>query len=105
MSSGLYILLPQANEDLVESSAYLIENASVDVAIRFVRSTFSTSSLLATMSGMGRNCHFRKPELREVRRFPVNAFTRWLIFYRPSSEGIEVLRVIHSSRDWRRLFE
>jgi toxin ParE1/3/4 len=105
VSSGRYILLPQANEDLVESSAYLIESASIDVATRFVRSIFSTSALIATMPGIGLNCRLKRPELRKVRRLPVTHFARWLIFYSPSSEGIEVLRVIHSSRNWRRLFE
>jgi toxin ParE1/3/4 len=105
VSSGHCILLPQASEDLADSSAYLIQNASIDVATRLVRSTFSTSALIATMPGIGLNCRFKRPELRKVRRLPVTNFARWLIFYRHTSEGIEVLRVIHSSRDWRRLFE
>lgn len=105
MSPGLYILLPQANEDLVESSAYLIQNATTEVATRFVRSIFSTSALIATMPGIGLNCRFKRPELRKVRRLPVTNFVRWLTFYYPTSEGVDILRVIHSSRDWRRLFE
>jgi toxin ParE1/3/4 len=99
-----YVLLPSANDDPVESAAYLIGNASEGIAAKFVISVFSTSSLLASMPRIGMQCHFTKTEFRSVRRFPPNHFRRWLIFYRPSEAGIEVVRVIHSARDWSRLF-
>lgn len=40
-----------------------------------------------------------RPDLAtDLRFFPVGNF---LIFYRPSKEGVEVIRVIHGSRDYR----
>lgn len=104
MSSGGYILLPEADDDVVESAAYLIENASEEVAARFTRSIFSTASLLATMPGIGLHCHFKSPQFDAVRRIGPKGFEHWLVFYRPRPGGIEVLRVIHSSRNWPRLF-
>lgn len=38
----------------------------------------------------------QRPEYYGLYKFPVDEY---LIFYRPSQTGIEVLRVIHSSRD------
>ncbi|MGH9438287.1 MAG: type II toxin-antitoxin system RelE/ParE family toxin, partial [Terriglobia bacterium] len=38
-------------------------------------------------------------------RFPVKDFPKYLIFYRPIRDGIEVVRVIHGARDIPALFE
>jgi len=105
VTSDSHILLPEAEDDLAESAAYLIENASDSVASRFIRSVFSTSALLATMPGMGRNCNFKNPAFHSIRRFPAKEFRRWLIFYRTAATGIEVVRVLSSRRDWARLFD
>src|SRR5260370_39377034 len=43
-----------------------------------------------------------RPELRpRLRSFPVG---NYLLFYRPIRGGIELLRVLHGSRDLRKLF-
>jgi hypothetical protein len=34
----------------------------------------------------------------------VKGFERYLIFYRPLTDGVELLRVIHCARDVERLF-
>jgi plasmid stabilization system protein ParE len=36
---------------------------------------------------------------------PVQGFPRYLIFYRSAEEGVEIVRVLHSSRDIGSLFE
>ena len=49
--------------------------------------------LLARQPMMGR----ARPELApDLRSFPV---ARYVIFYCPSAEGIEIVRVLHSARD------
>jgi toxin ParE1/3/4 len=35
----------------------------------------------------------------------VRGFERYLIFYRPTDDGIDVVRVLHGSRDIESLFE
>ena len=48
---------------------------------------------------MGRN----RPDLApELRSFPVD---NYIIFYRPISEGIQVIRVLHGARDIPPLFD
>ncbi len=39
-----------------------------------------------------------------IRRWRVNDFENFLIFYRPIDDGIEVIRVLHGARDIESLF-
>ncbi len=41
--------------------------------------------------------------LPELRSFRVESFRRYLIFYRPYAPGIRVVRVLHTSRDFKHL--
>jgi toxin ParE1/3/4 len=51
------------------------------------------AALLAERPGMDRSC----PELAaELHNFPVGDY---LIFYRPTEDGIEVIRVLYAARD------
>ena len=49
--------------------------------------------MLARMPGLGR---VRHDLLIQMRSFPVG---RYIIFYQATTDGIEVLRVLHGSRD------
>ena len=68
--------------------------------------TISTVSRqkLAKMPELGAQRSFRNPRWSAVRAWPVNGFERYLIFYRPFTDGVEILRVIHGARDIERLF-
>jgi toxin ParE1/3/4 len=60
---------------------------------RLLESFQSTFKLLATFPASGR----RRDELRPgVRSFPVGSY---VVFYRQVSDKIEILRVLHGSRD------
>jgi toxin ParE1/3/4 len=39
------------------------------------------------------------PQLAELRCWPIRGFEKHLIFYLPKPDGIEVIRVLHGSRD------
>jgi len=61
--------------------------------------------MLAQFPKAGTLCAMRSPRLPEVRRFPLTLpFGRWLIIYSVSASGILVLRILHGSQDWKRLF-
>jgi len=47
---------------------------------------------------------FRHPRWSAARTWPLKGFERYLIFYRPLSDGVEILRVTHGARDIARLF-
>jgi toxin ParE1/3/4 len=48
---------------------------------------------------MGWYPHLQIPELESLRVFRVSGFEKMLVLYRPLSEGVEILRVIHGSRN------
>jgi toxin ParE1/3/4 len=62
-------------------------------ATRFVETVLDKCELLAEQPGIGRLRSELEPDLRS---FVVG---RYLIFYRPLDDGIEVVRVLHGARD------
>jgi len=50
-------------------------------------------------------CSFPNPALANMRCWSIRCFKNYVIFYRPISEGIEVIRVLHGGRDIERLFQ
>ncbi len=56
------------------------------------------------MPGLGSPCESSHPVLASLRAATVPGFRKYLVLYRPISEGIEVLRVIHGARDIESLF-
>lgn len=93
-----------AKRDLIDHFVFLGENASVDVARRFLRAANISFQFLVKMPEMGAHRSFRNPRWASVRAWPVKGFERYLIFYRPITDGVEILRVIHGARDFERLF-
>jgi toxin ParE1/3/4 len=44
------------------------------------------------------------PEFTSMRTWPIQGFENHLIFYRLSDAGIEIVRVLHGSRDLETIF-
>ena len=88
-------------QDLKDIGDYLAhESSSPGVALRFVDRIAAKCTIYAAQPALGELC----PDLgMHVRRFPVG---NYVVFYQPLEKGIEVLRVLHASRDipavWRR---
>ena len=93
------VFRPRAWEDVQESAEYLAENASTRIAEQFLDAVVELSERLAAIPRMGASCHFANPLLQGVRRFSVTGFDKWLVFYRATDSGIEVIRVLHGARD------
>jgi toxin ParE1/3/4 len=91
---------PQANGDLDEIWLYLArESGSPAIATRVVNAITDAFGLLAKFPLMGRS---REPDLGGNRRsFPVN---NDVIFYRAKSGQVQILRVLHGSRDIQSVF-
>lgn len=91
---------PRAERDIeCQVDYYLLEVGSLDPAERFVVALEETLELLVGNPGIGSAREFARNELAGVRSFPVKSFGRHLIFYRPTEQGIEILRVLHGARD------
>jgi toxin ParE1/3/4 len=83
---------PQAALDILDIWDYIAQD-NQDAADRWVDEISATFDLLATQPLMGRS----RPDLADdLRSHP---FRRYVIFYVPIEDGIDVVRVLHSARD------
>ncbi len=98
-SPGL-IVRPAAIADLRDTFLYLGQN-SIERARNFVSAAEETFEQLVAMPHLGAPRKLPDSGFHNLRQWPVKGFKNYLIFYRPfaSSNGIEVLRVLHGSRD------
>jgi toxin ParE1/3/4 len=96
---------PRARLDLEDCAVYLVEHASMEVALRFLERAEATFGMLAEHPGFGRQLPFVRPELEGLRSFRVQSFENHLVFYLPRESGIEVVRVLHGARDLEAMFE
>jgi toxin ParE1/3/4 len=91
-----------ALNDLVEHYVYLAENASDEIADRFLSNAESSFLDLASQPQMGTPVATRRAELSALRRWRVKDFEHHLIFYFPCPNGVTILRVLHANQDWWR---
>jgi toxin ParE1/3/4 len=93
-----------AKRDLAAQWLWYGENASIEVADRFLNSAEKALALLSTQPEAGTPFFVSKAELQGVRRFPVpDGFERILFFYFPLRDGVDLIRVVHGSRNLERL--
>ena len=93
-----YRVSDAARSDLDKIWFYVAQD-NVDAADRFLRAIVSRFPKLAAMPQIGRAREELSPRLRS---FPVG---RYIIFYRPMENGVEIVRVLHGARDFPPLFE
>lgn len=89
---------PLVIQDLIELATYIAED-NLDASDRFLAAAEETFKQLAKMPGMGKLNQFYNPNLADVRQQAVKGFQKYLVFYRPTDSGVEILRVIHGARD------
>ncbi len=83
---------PLAEADILEIWDYIADD-SLTAADRWVDHIDEQFRVLATQPSMGRARDELAPD---VRSFP---FGRYVIFYMPLDDGIDVVRVLHGARD------
>jgi toxin ParE1/3/4 len=91
---------PKARRDVLEQMLYFEEQANEETALRYYDAVLVTCSLLAQKPLMGKAFETKGHGLQQLRRFPVrDPFGNYLNFYEPGPSGIDVVRVLHGSRD------
>jgi toxin ParE1/3/4 len=88
----------EASRDLEEIEDYISQD-NPDAAVRLVLLVRKKCELLSQQPGIGRD---RSDVFSGLRGFPLG---NYVIFYRPASDGIEVVRVLHGARDIPELFD
>jgi toxin ParE1/3/4 len=93
--------------DVAQQFSWYHNNASDVVAWRFFAAVDLTVSQLAREPNLGRVRHFRHPQLQNLRSFRVEPpFQKIQIFYRITTDGVQIWRLMHGARDLpRRLAE
>jgi toxin ParE1/3/4 len=95
-----------AKRDLIRQCVWYAENASLEVADRFLTAADSTVADVATHPGRGRPVFTRRSDLQAMRSIPVgDGFEKFLLFYFPMPEGVELVRVLHGGRDLAQILD
>ena len=92
----------RALRDLENRSEYIRQH-NPRAALRFLDAAEATFRRLAVLPGMGTQYDPDHPALTEIRFSPITRFKNDLVFYRPLTDGIEVLRVLHGAQDPHRI--
>ncbi len=92
-----FTLSAQARQDLKDIKNYIARD-SLDRAEEFVRAIAERFHKLAVFPGMGLSYEELAPTLRG---FPI---ANYLIFYRPTEQGISIERILSGYRDLDALF-
>ena len=90
-------LTPLAQSDLRDIRAYIAAD-NPGMAAQYLNILKEKCQQLANASGLG----VKREEYCGLHKFPVGDY---LIFYRPTAEGIDVIRVLHGARDIGRLIQ
>ena len=93
-----YRISDAARSDLDDIWFYIAED-NPEAADKFVAIIISKFPTLAAMPQMGRA---REELSRGLRSFPIG---RYIIFYRPTKNWVEIARVLHGARDLPPLFD
>jgi len=93
-----YVLDPCIETELEEITGFIAKDNPA-AAIKVLEAAERTFQLLADRPGLGRPRATKNPRLRNLRFRSILAFNRYLVFYRPIPNGIQVLHVYHSSRN------
>ena len=89
---------PRADVDIDAAFGHLSEG-SPDAAARFLDALQDALVMLSALPEIGTPCEFSSGALQGLRMWRVAGFEVWLIFYGASSERIDIVRILHGSRD------
>lgn len=96
--------MPKARSDLRELAAYIATD-SPRSSRRFLEAAQAAFERLARAPEIGARCEFANPVYADLRMWPVRGFENDIVVYRPITDGVEVVRVLHGTRDLRAVFE
>lgn len=101
--SPRYVVRPKADQDLDDQAYYLATEAGSEVGHRFLLAAHETFGLLATQPQIGWHPRLKHAALASLRVFRVSGFEKMLLLYLPRLDGVEILRVVHGSRNLQAL--
>jgi toxin ParE1/3/4 len=103
MTKPELILMPRAREDIKQIAAYIGEH-NPQASMAFRQTLQHIYEVLLDLPEMGSFRNFRNPDMKGLRMLPVPKCKNYLLFYRPTPERLEIVRVLHGARDVSSLF-
>ena len=94
----------QATADLIEIADYIAAD-NPEAAEAFLDAAEATFEFIASLPSVGRTFRFQSPATEGMRVWRVDGFERYLIVYRDVEHRIDIVRVLHTARDFPSLFE
>lgn len=91
-------LQSRAALDLRDHYTFLLKQEP-KVSARFADAIELSLQRLLESPTLGFSAEFDHPRLQDVRWWQVRGFPNHVVYYRPTTDGIEVFRVLHGSRD------
>ena len=88
-----------ATADIDGLADYYRQEAGLAVALRFVDSAESAFEQLLAMPKIGALLGLDELPYEDIRSWHINGFDRLIILYRETADGVEIIRVLHTSRD------
>lgn len=94
---------PQAERDIEECFVYIAED-NLDAGVTFLVAVEDAIEQLARFPLLGKERRFSDHRFRNIRMWKVKNFENYLIFYTVTENKIEIIRVLHGSRNIEDLF-
>ncbi|MFN0058974.1 MAG: type II toxin-antitoxin system RelE/ParE family toxin [Planctomycetota bacterium] len=95
---------PIAQRDVLEAALYLSTEGNPEIGERFIDAIDHAFAVLVVQPKIGAVLSDLKAEqLSGIRKWAVPGFGNYLIFYRPLGIHVEIIRVLHGSRDIGRI--
>jgi toxin ParE1/3/4 len=95
------LIRPAASHALDQQAQYIAADSGIETALNFYEMADETFRLLLSHPRLGRAPQIRNRLLANTRILSLKHFAEFVVFYRPLGKGIEIVRVVHGSRDLR----
>ncbi|HEX4607134.1 MAG TPA: type II toxin-antitoxin system RelE/ParE family toxin [Urbifossiella sp.] len=94
----------QATADLGDLVDHYLRNAGPATALRFIDQAERAFAQLLAMPKVGALLGLDELPYEDIRRWHVDGFPHLISLYREVADGVEIIRVLHTSRDIPALF-
>jgi toxin ParE1/3/4 len=98
------LITPAAEGDLIGLWVYIARD-NPEAADRVYQAAYETFETLSAMPGLGTLYQSKRAKLKGLRFFPVKRFPSYVVYYRPTTEGLEIVRVLHGHIEKQRRLE
>lgn len=94
---------PQAERDIEECFVFIAEE-NLDAGVYFLVAVEDSIEQIAKFPKIGKKRDFQGERFNNIRMWQVKKYENYLIFYQINENTVEIIRILHGSRDIVDLF-